>query len=101
MEINLIRVEKPNGTTELRTTSFEAFEYGQWYTEQVRDGKRYEESVDRRNEAVKLTAIRSELLRKATQYLEELHEINPKLLGNKRISELAELVSCLRMVEIK
>ena len=95
VQINIIRAEKPEGTTELRLTPFEEFEYGAWYIQYIKSGEFHDELVERRNESVKLSRIRSELLRKASQYLEELREINAKLLGNRNIAELEALVSNL------
>jgi len=95
VEINLIDAEKPNGTTDLRITPLDKFKYSTWYVQFVKEGKHHEALVDRRNESVKLSRFRAELIRKASQYLEELHEINPKLLGNKRIAELASLIPTL------
>jgi len=97
--IDLIEAEKPCGTTEpteLRLTPLEKFEYGTWYTQYVKDGKVCPELVARHNEPVKLSRIRAELLRKGLQYLDELREINPKLLGNRIIAELETLVSSLK-----
>lgn len=94
VEINIILAEKPDGSTELRLTPLEEFEYDKWYIQFVKSGEVHDELVERRNESVKLNRIGSELLRKASQYLDELREINPKLLGNKRIAELDTLVSC-------
>jgi len=91
VEINIIRAEKPDGTTELRLTPFEDFEYGKWYIQLIKSGEFHDESVERRNESIKLSKLRSELLRKSLQYLDELREINPKLLGNKKIAELEAL----------
>jgi len=96
--VNLIKAEKPCGTTEstdLRLTPLEKFEYSAWYVEYVKDGKACSELVDRRDESVKLSRFRAELLRKASQYLDELREINPKLLGNRIIAELEMLVQSL------
>lgn len=95
-EINLIKAEKPNGTTMLKLTPFEHFEYGSWYIQTVKAGELYGELVERRHESVRLSKIRSELLRKASQYLEEIEEVNPKLIGNKQIMELASLVMSLQ-----
>jgi len=88
VEINLLAAEKEDGTTALRLTPLEKFEYDKWYIQLVKSGEIHSELVDRRNETVKLSRIRSELLRKASQYLEELREVNHKLLGNKKITEL-------------
>jgi len=93
--IDLIKAEKPSGTTELRLVPLDRFEYGTWYTQHVKNGKICAKLVGRHNEAVKLSGIRAELLRKASQYLDELREINPKLLGNRIISELETLVLSL------
>ena len=94
--INIIKAEKPDGTTELRLTPLEKFEYGTWIAEYVKDGNVCSELVDRRDESVKLSRIRAELLRKGLQYLDELREINPKLLGNRIIAELETLISSLK-----
>jgi len=96
VEINILLAEKPDGTTELRLTPLEEFEYDKWYIQYVKDGELHSESVDRRDESVKLDKMRAELLRKALQYLDELRDINPKLLRNERIAELNSLISCLK-----
>jgi len=102
VQINIIYAEKPNGTTTVRLTPLEEYEYGSWYIQYAKDGKIHDESVDRRGESVKLSRFRSELLRKAAQYLEELYEINPKLLNNKRIAELEALATpTMRGVNVK
>lgn len=95
VEINLIMAEKPDGTTNLRLTPLDKFEYGRWYIEFFKDSKHHSELVDRRNESVKLSRFRAELIRKASQYLEELREINPKILGNKPMAELDSLIPTL------
>jgi len=95
VEINLIDAEKPSGTTDLRLTPLDKFEYSTWYIQFVKEGKHHEALVDRRNESVKLNRFRAELIRKASQYLEELREINPKILDNKPMAELASLIPSL------
>jgi len=93
--INLIRADKPDGTLELRTKPFEQCEYNLWYIQYIKDGIQHDELVDRRNESVNLKKFRKELIRKASQYLEELQEINPKLMYNRNVAELELLVSNL------
>jgi len=94
--INVIYAEKKcEPDTSLRLTPFDDFEYGNWYIQLVKDGKTTSELVDRRNESVKLSRFRSELLRKASQYLEELHDIDPRLLGKHYIAKLEALLPCL------
>jgi len=97
VRINLVRAEKPQGTTELRTTPLDEFEYGNWYIQQVRNGVIHSELVDRRDESVSIRRFRDELLWKSSQYLEELREINPKLLSNRLIAELNMLVAQLKI----
>jgi len=93
VEINIIRAEKEYGVDiGLKLTPFDNFEYGTWYVQLVKQGKLHDESVDRRNESVKLSRFRSELLRKASQYLEELQDINPKLFSKKHIAHLEALL---------
>ena len=75
-KISIIRAEKPDGTfTEVRLTPLEQFEYGRW-----------------QDETVKLNDIRTELIKKASQYLDELGEINKKLLKSRDVAELKDLV---------
>ena len=95
VEINLIDAKKPNGTTDLRLTPLDEFKYGKWYIQYFKDSKHHSELVDRRNESVKLSRFRAELIRKASQYLEELCEFNPQILNNKPMSELASLIPSL------
>jgi len=76
VSISILRAEKEEGEyCEIRLTPLDKFEYGEWY-----------------NETVRLSEMRSELVKKASQYLDELREINVKLLRNKKIAELKALV---------
>jgi len=78
-KISIIRAEKGVGTySGLRLSHIKQFEYGEWY-----------------NESVKLVDIRTELIRKALQYLEELRKINIKLFETREVAELKEVLSQL------
>ena len=74
---------------ELRLTPFEEFEYGNWY-----NAERYE--LVQNTEAIPLIEFFNELASKSTSFLNELSEINPKLLSRKYIAELQTLVNSLQ-----
>ncbi|MCL2411424.1 MAG: hypothetical protein FWC97_07250 [Treponema sp.] len=79
VKISTIKAEKKDGIfCELRLTPFNHFEYYTWY-----------------DQPVKLNEIQSELTKKASLYISELQTINIKLLGNKKVAELVELISFL------
>jgi len=87
--INIIKAEKEEGDySEIRLIPLDKFEYGDWYIQSVKLGKVHEELVKRQNEAIRLNDFRLELSRKALQYLDEINEINPKLLKNENFEKL-------------
>ena len=95
--INILMAEKEDSDyfEEIRLTPLEEFEYGDWYIQSVKSGEIHSELVKRQDETVRLIEIRSELSRKISKYLDELREINIKLLKNKKIVELEALLSQL------
>ena len=89
VEISVIRAEKEDGTLSLRLTPFKEFEYGNWYNAE-------RDELVSHTETTSLTEFYTELVDKASSYLDELCKINPKILRSSSISELAQLILSLK-----
>lgn len=74
--VSIVEVEKPSGTMEVELIPLKKIVYGEWHSE-----------------SIKLTEFHDELVNKASMYLDEIHEINAKLLSNKYIAEVNMWVS--------
>lgn len=73
---SLIEAEKQNGATEIKTKPFDNYVYGRWH-----------------NVEVQIEDFRTETIKKASQYFEEIVSINPKLSKSRRMVKLSFLIS--------
>lgn len=74
--LSIVEAEKEDGTAEISLTPFEKFKYGEW-----------------RMMPLKKTDFVNELNAKISAYLNEINEINTKLLKNKNINTLVRFIS--------